>query len=231
MSKRAAEDIIGDAEKKICTEEAKAENGNHGVADEAKAVDAKVEITLSNKPTLYHSPHYSSTRPLIVIEELGLKDKINVKMCLDKEHKKPEFIAINAHGTVRTPLSPQFSPSLSPCASLSCAFAARARPPSTHSPHLVFAELLEPFGPFFALQRPIVNGTYQADQMAHHCLQLFYVEYGALRVDWRVANGNEIKIGLFRRMTTLGAHGRCSFPCTRRRMESMCWSPERLRGI
>lgn len=53
------------------------------------------------KPVLYHSIYMCSSRPLAVIHEMGIEDKVDVKVICDHaELKKPEFLALNPHGTV-----------------------------------------------------------------------------------------------------------------------------------
>lgn len=107
MSKRSAEEEIGTAEKKVCTEELNGNGAEHKEESIAE-LKAKVAANDSDKPTLYHMQHCSSCRPLVVIEELGIGDKVNVVTIASKEgevseHKKSEYLALNAHGTVRIP--------------------------------------------------------------------------------------------------------------------------------
>jgi glutathione S-transferase len=99
MSKRAAEDEIGDATKKQFDEPTNGHD-NHAVAEGEIAQDAAVEKSAESKPVLYHIQHYSSSRPLIAIHELGLADKIDVKVLTHPEIKTEEFLAMNPHGTI-----------------------------------------------------------------------------------------------------------------------------------
>lgn len=100
MSKRAAEEVIGESEKKPFTEEITNGNGTHAIADDAKAADAVAEQKASSKPSLYHELHMSSTRPLIVMHELGLFDRINVVKTPEEKRLSDAFRAINPLTTV-----------------------------------------------------------------------------------------------------------------------------------
>lgn len=101
MSKRSAEESIGEAEKKQFVEEQANGTAVHAIEEGAKAADAAAEKNADSKPTLYHILHYSSTRPLVVIKELGIGDKINIKEITAPELKTEEYLAMNPHGTVR----------------------------------------------------------------------------------------------------------------------------------
>lgn len=101
MSKREAEEIIGEAEKKPFVADSASGESSHAVNEGAKASDVAAETALSNKPVLYHIQHYSSSTPWIVIEELGIKDKIRIQECKNDEHKTGEAGAHNPHGFVR----------------------------------------------------------------------------------------------------------------------------------
>lgn len=101
MSKREATEEIGEAEKKVFVEETTNGDGAHAVDEVSKTADVAAESALANKATLYHSQYYSSSPNVVVIHELGLKDKINVHVCKDGEHKTGELAAHNPHGFVR----------------------------------------------------------------------------------------------------------------------------------
>lgn len=118
MSKREADEVIGDAEKKAFVDDSASGNGSHAMNEDAKSADVAAETALANRATLYHTPHYSSAPNTVVIHELGLKDKVNVVICKDGEHKSGELAAHNPHGFVRTalfPLSITFSQAIPPC--------------------------------------------------------------------------------------------------------------------
>lgn len=106
MSKREADEVIGDAEKKTFVEEAAADNGSHAMNEDAKTADVAAETALANRATLYHKPHYSSAPNTVVIHELGIKDKVNVVACKGDEHKTGDLAAHNPHGFVRATLLP-----------------------------------------------------------------------------------------------------------------------------
>jgi len=98
MSKREAEETIGEASKKVSNG---SENGGavHHIDHAAKAHDSHHE---HKKPTLYHMQHCCSTRPFVLIHELGIADKIDTKVLQWGEAKSEEMLALNPHGTVPT---------------------------------------------------------------------------------------------------------------------------------
>jgi len=100
MSKRSGEEIVAEDTKKAFTADTTNGNEVHAVADSAKEADAKTEQAAQTKPTLYHVLHYCSTRPLVVIHELGVADKIDVKHLNDADIKKDDYLAINPLGTI-----------------------------------------------------------------------------------------------------------------------------------
>jgi hypothetical protein len=101
MSKRSAEEEIGEATKKQFTEDGTNGNGVHAVEEGAIVANAADEKSAESKPTLYHIQYFSSSRPLFVIHELGIADKINIKVMEHADLKGEEFLAMNPHGTVR----------------------------------------------------------------------------------------------------------------------------------
>jgi glutathione S-transferase len=100
MSKRSAEEEIGEAEKKQFTEEVANGNGVHVVAEEERAANVEEEKKAESKPILYHIQHFSSSRPLFVIHELGITDKIDIKVLPASELKSEEVMSLNPHGTI-----------------------------------------------------------------------------------------------------------------------------------
>jgi hypothetical protein len=104
MSKRAADGAPETAEevnKKPFVAETTNGHEEHTIAGDAKAADANAESAATTKATLYHSTYCCSTRPLVVIQELGIADKIDVKSMEMPDLKKDDYLAVNPHGTVR----------------------------------------------------------------------------------------------------------------------------------
>ena len=105
MSKRAAEDapeVEVEVTKKPFDAEATNGNGTHAIAEDAKAADAHAEAAATAKPVLYHSRHAFSTRAMVLIHELGIAEKFDVKVLDMADLKKDDFLAVNPHGTVRS---------------------------------------------------------------------------------------------------------------------------------
>lgn len=58
-----------------------------------------------SKATLYHIPFYSSTPAVLAVHELGITDKVEVRLSTDGAHKAGEVGAANPHGFVRVAFS------------------------------------------------------------------------------------------------------------------------------
>lgn len=100
MSKRSSSGEVVESEKKSFEEPVAAEV-NHAVDVQKIVEDKAAEKSAETKPVLYHIQHWSSSRPLIIMHELGLLDKIDIKVVSVEDIKKEDFLALNPHGTVR----------------------------------------------------------------------------------------------------------------------------------
>lgn len=99
MSKRSSSGEVVESEKKSFEEPVAAEV-NHAVDVQKIVEDKAAEKSAETKPVLYHIQHWSSSRPLIIMHELGLLDKIDIKVVSVEDIKKEDFLALNPHGTI-----------------------------------------------------------------------------------------------------------------------------------
>lgn len=99
-SKRESDSEHPQGHKKADSGDSHGDHQAHQVDEVARAHDHHSQNG-SSKPVLYHSLFACSTRPVVVIHELGIQDKVEIKKVKMSEAKTEAYLAMNPHGTVR----------------------------------------------------------------------------------------------------------------------------------